>query len=91
MSVVWEVIRYNKKSKELAKLLKEFDEILALDIDKPMQQLEEIPEKVLELVEQRKKAREEKKWELSDELRDEINQLGYNVKDTKNGMIVEKI
>lgn len=91
MSVVWEVIRYNKKSKELAKLLKEFDEILALDIDKPMQQLEEIPEKVLELVEQRKKAREEKKWELSDELRDEINKLGYNVKDTKNGMIVEKI
>lgn len=90
MSIVWEVIRYPEKSKDLAKLLLKFDRVLALDIDKPMQQLEEIPEEVKKLVEERKKAREEKKWDLSDQIRNEISKLGYNVKDTKNGMIVEK-
>lgn len=90
MSVVWEVVRYPEKSKDLAELLLKFDNILALDIDKPMQQLEEIPEEVKKLVEERKKARAEKKWDLSDQIRNEISKLGYNVKDTKDGMIVEK-
>ncbi len=91
MSIVWEVIRYPKKSKDFADLLRKFDEVLALDIDKPMKQMEAIPEEVKKLIEERKKARLEKKWDLSDEIRNEINKLGYNVKDTKDGMVVEKI
>ncbi len=67
------------------------DEVLALEIDKPMLQLEDIPEEVKQLVEKRKIAREEKNWSLSDEIRDEIAKLGYTVKDTKDGMVVEKI
>ncbi|MBR6505027.1 MAG: cysteine--tRNA ligase [Clostridia bacterium] len=92
MSIVWEVIRYNKKSKQLSELLLEFDKVLALDIDKNDEDIsEELPSKIKELIEKRKIAREEKKWDLSDKLRDEINLLGYNVKDTKDGMMVEKI
>lgn len=91
MSIVWEVIRYPKKSKDFADLLRKFDEVLALDIDKPMKQMEDIPEEVKKLVEDRTKARAEKKWDLSDEIRNEIIKLGYNVKDTKDGMVVEKI
>ena len=45
---------------------------------------------IKELIEQRKSARENKEWELSDKLRDRIIELGYLVKDTKNGMEVEK-
>ena len=51
----------------------------------------EVPEEVLELVEERKKAREEKNWSLSDELRDKIKDKGYIVKDTKEGMTIEKM
>ena len=91
MSIVWEVIRYPKKSKDFADLLRKFDEVLALDIDKPMKQMEVIPEEVKKLVADRTKARAEKKWNLSDEIRNEIIKLGYNVKDTKDGMVVEKI
>ena len=91
MSIVWEVIRYPKKSKDFADLLRKFDEVLALDIDKPMKQMEDIPEEVKKLVADRTKARAEKKWNLSDEIRNEIIKLGYNVKDTKDGMVVEKI
>ena len=52
---------------------------------------EEIPQEILELVEQRKVARKEKNWTESDRLRDLIAQKGYSVKDTKDGAEVSKI
>lgn len=92
MSVVWEVVKNPNKSQKLAKLLKEFDSVLGLRIDKPMQeQKDEIPAEVLDLVEQRKQARENKNWDLSDSLRDKINELGYQIKDGKDGMELEKM
>ncbi len=84
MSVVWDVVRYPKKSKQLAKLLLKFDGVLGLEIDK--EEKEELPKEILEIVEQRKKAREDKDWNKSDELRDKLIALGYNIADTKSGM-----
>ena len=52
---------------------------------------EELPEEILELIEERKKARENKEWNKSDELRDIIKEKGYEIKDTKDGMEVKKI
>ena len=90
MSVVWEVVRYEKKSKKIADLLLKFDTVLGLQIDKKTEK-EEIPEEILELVEQRKLARQEKDYAKSDEIRDTLKEKGYEVKDTKDGMTVEKI
>jgi len=50
-----------------------------------------LPEEILEIIEERKKAREDKNWQKSDELRDKLTSLGYNVKDTKDGMIIENV
>ncbi|MDF2865512.1 MAG: cysteine--tRNA ligase [Clostridia bacterium] len=91
MAVVWEVLRSNK-SKEYAKLLLEFDEVLSLNIDKIAQLDElEIPLQVLEIVEERKKARESKDFTLSDTLRDKLYNMGYKVLDTKEGQKIDKI
>ncbi len=90
MSVVWNAIKYEKKSKKIADMLLDFDRVLGLEIGK-LEQGEELPKEILELVEKRKKAREEKDWKLSDNLRDEIIKLGYNIKDTKDGMEISKI
>ena len=90
MGIVWEVVRYDKKSIKLAELLKKFDIVLALEVDKEKEE-ENLPKEILELIEARKKAREEKNWAESDRLRDELQEKGYNVKDTKDGMNVEKI
>ena len=89
MSIVWDVVRYPKKSKEMAELLLEFDSVLGLNIDKE-QELHEIPEEIQKLIEERKTARENKNWELSDKIRDIIKEKGYIIKDSKNGMTVEK-
>ena len=90
MSYVWEVIKYNKKSPEIANLLLKFDTVLGIKIDKEEKNEIKIPEEVLELVEKRKKARQEKNWTESDRLRDEIQNLGYSVKDTKDGVDILK-
>ncbi len=90
MSVVWDVIRYPEKSKEFAKLLTKFDEVLGLEIDKQIESNEAIPEEIQKLVEERQKARENKDWEMSDKIRDIIKEKGYIIKDSKDGAKLEK-
>lgn len=52
---------------------------------------EEAPEEVKLLADERRKARAEKNWAKSDELRDRIKALGYSVKDTKDGYELAKL
>ena len=96
MGIVWELARSETKSKKIANLLAEFDKVLGLDLENSEKYIEnqkkvELPAEVLELLEQRKKAREEKNWKLSDDIRDNLKEKGYIVKDTKEGMTIEKI
>ena len=67
----------------------EFDRVLGLDLDR-LEKPEELPPEVQQLVEARKKARENKQWDDSDRLRDEIQDLGYAVQDTPEGMTIIK-
>lgn len=90
ISVVWDVIKNPIKSKRLAKLLLKFDTVLGLDIEKNSKEYS-LPTEIEELILQRKQARENKDWELSDKLRDTIKEKGYIVKDNKDGMQVEKL
>ena len=95
MGIVWEVVRNPQKSKQLAELLLKFDEVLGLDLKNSRQYLEEnqkldLPQEIQELIEKRKQARQEKNWALSDEIRDSLKEKGYIVKDTKEGMTIEK-
>ena len=46
---------------------------------------DEIPQKVKDLVEERTQVRKEKNWARADEIRDELAELGYMVKDTPQG------
>ncbi len=96
MGLVWEIIRNQEKSKQYAKLLAKFDNVLGLDLTNSKQYLEQakkvdLPKEIAELLEKRKQARENKDWAMSDQIRDELKEKGYSVKDTKEGMTVEKI
>lgn len=86
MSYVWELARYEKKNPEISKMLKKFDTVLGIKIEKEdTKNQKEIPQEILDLLEQRKIARQNKDWDKSDELRNLINQKGYDIKDTANG------
>ena len=49
----------------------------------------DIPEEVKELAEKRWQAKLAKNWAVADELRAKLDSLGYNVKDSKEGYILE--
>lgn len=88
MSVVWEALRNQNKSKKIAELILDFDRVLGLKIDK--EENIELSDEIKTLVEERKKAREIKDWAKSDEIRDILNEKGYIVKDSKDGMQILK-
>ena len=96
MGIVWEIARKEIKAREWADLLVELDKVLALDLKNSKDYLKEektiiLPEEIQTMVEQRKIARENKDWAKSDSLREKIEQAGYVVKDTKEGMVIEKV
>ena len=50
----------------------------------------DIPKEITDIAEERLAARKEKNWAKSDELRDKIFSLGYEIKDTKDGYTITK-
>ena len=89
MSVVWEAVKYPNKSPKIAQLLEKFDTVLGIKITEKKEE-QQIPQEILDLVEQRKVARNEKNWAESDRLRDLIIEKGYSIKDTKDGVEIER-
>ena len=90
MSVVWEVVKFTKKSKQLQDLLLKFDAVLGFNLANYQKETQEFPKEILELVAQRDEARQNKNWAESDRIRDLLINQGYLVKDTKQGTIIEQ-
>ncbi len=67
----------------------DFDRVLGLDLDK-IDVKQALPDHIQALVDARKKARNDKDWAMSDQLRDQIHSLGYEVQDSPQGMKVFK-
>lgn len=66
--------------------LKEFDKMLGILPDKEV----EIDESVYEKIKQREDARSAKDWALSDKIRDELFEMGYNLEDTPFGTVPKR-
>ena len=90
MSVVWDIVKNPNKSKTLANLLLKFDEVLGFNLKDYKKQEDIIPQEIINLAEERKKARENKNWEESDKIRDIIISKGYKIKDTAQGYEITK-
>lgn len=83
LAVVWEMLSMPLSSQIYAKLLK-FDEVLGLNIAhfKPLKV--EIPQEIIDLAAKRRQAKANKDYALSDKLRQEITQKGYQINDLPN-------
>ena len=91
ISIVWEIAKEKEKSNDFYELIKKFDSVLSLDLDKNDKEDINIPEDIKLILNERKDARKNKDFAKSDELRDKLKELGYIVKDTKDGQIIEKV
>jgi cysteinyl-tRNA synthetase len=88
VAVMFEVIKSNIPSTDKLDLVLEFDQVLGLKLSEAHE--EEVPEEIKVLVQQRKLARDQKDWQKSDELRNEIESKGYILEDTSTGYKVKK-
>lgn len=88
MATVGEVFKYGISNEDKLATLLDFDKVLGLNLDKIEKEF--IPDDVNMLAEERLGARNDKNWSKSDELRDKIKELGYEVKDVDGGYEIVK-
>lgn len=83
LSTVWEVAKSNVPNYDKVDLLRQFDRVLGLDLDKEvsMQVEEKVPEQVEKLIEQREVVRKQRNYPEADKIRLDIEKLGYRVED----------
>lgn len=80
LALLWDVLKdENISSADKKATILDFDKVLGLGFDKLRE--EKIPEEVLKLCKEREEARKHKNFQKSDEIREKINSLGYEIKD----------
>jgi cysteinyl-tRNA synthetase len=89
LAVVQELLKSELDAGTKLATVLDYDRVLGLDLDK-VSQAQTLPAEIQALADARQKARKEKDWALSDQLRDRIQSLGYTVQDSPQGMKVFK-
>ena len=80
LTVLWDLIKDEKiSSADKKATILDFDKVLGLGFENLKKEI--IPEEITKLAEERERARKNKDFKKSDELRAKINSLGYEVKD----------
>jgi cysteinyl-tRNA synthetase len=95
LAVLWKMVRdKNISGEDIKATILDFDKVLGLDISsqsiKLQQYLEAIPDQIKELAVEREDARDKKDFAKSDEIREQIKALGYDVLDTDSGQKLQK-
>ncbi|MFA5791546.1 MAG: cysteine--tRNA ligase [Candidatus Paceibacterota bacterium] len=93
LSLLWDIFRdENISNPDKKATILDFDKVLGLGFENSEKKSREeiIPEEIKRLVEKREESRKNKDFKKSDELRKEINSLGYEIKDTEEGQKVNK-
>jgi len=91
LATVQELLKSNLENENKLATILDFDKVLGLDfkkVTKGEKKTTQIPEEIAIILEERRIARDSKDWKKSDELRDKISSLGFEVKDTPEGQIL---
>jgi len=90
LALMWKLAHDSKiKDSDRKATLLDFDKVFGFGLGNLKEDI--IPEEVQLIAKDREDARNNKDWSKSDELRDKINSLGYEIKDTDNGQKISKI
>jgi len=89
LAVVQEMLKSDISDADKLATILDFDRVLGLNLDQ-VNKSDALPEEIQKLVNDRQTARAAKDWARSDQLRDAIQDMGYTVQDTKDGMTVIK-
>ena len=91
MTLIYDVLKLDVNDKTKFELIKNFDEVLSLDLTLKEESNTDIDEEfILKKIEERNTAKQNKDYALADQIRNELLELGITLKDTREGTIYEK-
>jgi cysteinyl-tRNA synthetase len=88
LAIMWDMLKGNLPDEVKRELLLHFDEILGLDLKNAQKYSEvasKVSDEVLKLVSEREILRKEKHFHLADKIRAQIQKLGFDIEDKKDG------
>lgn len=89
LSLLWDVIKdENLSPADKKATILDFDKIFGLGFENLKEEI--IPKEITKLAEEREEARKNKDFKKSDKLREKINSLGYEIKDSSDGYKINK-
>ena len=87
LQVLWKLVR-DENADGKYNTIKKMDEVFGFNLFKKIEI--KIPNEIKKLADEREKYRKEKNWKKSDEIREKIKRLGYEIIDGKEGWKIEK-
>jgi len=81
IAIVWETMKSNAPSEDKWELIRDWDQVLGLNLGQARKPA--LPEEIKNLMSLRQKLRQEKRWEEADKIREEIEKQGYQVQDKR--------
>lgn len=92
LAVTWEMLNdSNLESSTKAATLLEFDRVFGLNLAEYVAKPIKVTKEVQKLLDERERARVDKDWTRSDELRDQIAKLGFMVEDSSTGQHLREV
>ncbi len=91
IALTWELLKSTLADADKKATLDVFDKIFGLELNLWEPVIEEVPAEVQMLAQQRQQARADKDWATADTIRDQLIKLGYEVKDSANGPVINKL
>ncbi|MCK6579797.1 MAG: cysteine--tRNA ligase [Anaerolineae bacterium] len=85
LALVWELVRSDLPAPVRKATLLDFDRVFGLGLTEWQPAVQSIPDAILALVEERQRARAEKRWKDADALRDQITDAGFEIEDSPQG------
>lgn len=94
LGVLWELVKSDLPKETKLKAVFKFDEVLGLNLEELSRRVKQVkgivPPHIREMIAERQRFRKEKKYNAADQLRAEIEKLGYSVEDSETGPKVSK-
>ncbi len=92
LAVIWKLVKDESVSPaDKRTTLLDFDKVLGLDLENNEFEISDIPKEIEQLIQERETARALGDYSKSDQLREQINKLGFIVEDTASGQKISKI
>ena len=90
LAVAWDVLKSDSSDADKRATLLAFDKVFGLNLENLHKEEVNIPAEVQVLIDKRLQARRDKKWDKADDLRKEIEDLGWLIEDAADSTVIKK-